>query len=134
MIGIISDCTGNRIKDMRKEKNWTQKQLANMLGLKNDTAIANYETGYSIPKDEIKLKMSKLFNCSIDYLMGISYYKNNTEFQTATKQAIAFLEFSSDETKEMINDILQERTFSIGVLNFYKIEILITDKLLEYRC
>lgn len=70
---------GNRIKQMRLENSWTQKDLAIKLGLKNDTAIANYETGYSTPKDEVKFKMCELFNCSLDYLMGKSDIRNNEE-------------------------------------------------------
>lgn len=66
---------GSRIRQMRLDNGWTQKDLAKKLGLKNDTAIANYEAGYSTPKDEIKLKMCKLFNCSMDYLMGLSTHK-----------------------------------------------------------
>lgn len=60
---------GNRIKFLREGESFTQKDLALKLGLKSETAIANYEAGYSIPKDNIKLKMCEIFNCSLDYLM-----------------------------------------------------------------
>lgn len=73
----ISNITGIRIREMRLEKNWTQKDLANKLGLKNETAIANYESGYSLPKDDIKLKMCEIFDCSMDYLMGKVDFRNN---------------------------------------------------------
>lgn len=75
----IPNMTGIRIREMRLEKNWTQKDLANKLGLKNETAIANYESGYSIPKDEIKSKMCEIFNCTMDYLMGRSEFKTVQE-------------------------------------------------------
>jgi len=71
--------TGFRIKKMRLNNDWTQKDLAKKLGLKNDTAIANYEAGYSVPKDEIKLKMCGLFNCTMDYLMGKSDFKTKED-------------------------------------------------------
>lgn len=72
----IPNITGIRIKEMRLEKNWTQKDLATKLGLKNETAIANYESGYSLPKDDIKLKICEIFDCTMDYLMGKSSQKN----------------------------------------------------------
>jgi len=79
--------TSIRIKQMRLERNWTQKDLSKKLGLKNDTAIANYEAGYSTPKDDIKLKMSEIFDCTLDYLMGKSdirnYDKDEQEFKFA---------------------------------------------------
>ena len=60
---------GHRIKTLRESIGYTQKDLAKKLNLKSETAIANYESGYSIPKDSIKLKMCEIFNCTLDYLM-----------------------------------------------------------------
>ncbi len=68
---------GNRIKKLRKELKLTQEELALKLGLKGKSSIANYEKGMISPSDDIKLQMSKLFNCSIDYLMGLSDIRNS---------------------------------------------------------
>lgn len=68
-----------RINQMRKELNLTQEDLASKLGLKGKSSIANYESGKITPSDEIKLKMCKIFNCSMDYLMGKSNFKTSTE-------------------------------------------------------
>ncbi len=70
---------GNRIKTLRKELNLTQEELALKLGLKGKSSIANYEKGSICPSDDIKLQMSKLFNCSIDYLMGNSNIRNSSK-------------------------------------------------------
>jgi len=70
---------GNRIKMLRKELGLTQEELAIKLGLKGKSSIANYEKGTISPSDDIKLQMSKLFNCSIDYLMGNSTIRNAQE-------------------------------------------------------
>lgn len=75
----VPNITGIRIREMRLEKHWTQKDLANKLGLKNETAIANYESGYSLPKDDIKLKMCEIFDCTMDYLMGQSDFKTHKD-------------------------------------------------------
>ncbi len=68
---------GNRIKILRKEFKLTQEELALKLGLKGKSSIANYEKGTISPSDDIKLQMAKLFNCSIDYLMGVSNVRNS---------------------------------------------------------
>lgn len=68
-----------RIYQMRKELNLTQEELASKLGLKGKSSIANYESGKITPSDEIKLKMCKIFNCSMDYLMGKSNFKTSDE-------------------------------------------------------
>lgn len=70
---------GNRIKSLRKEKNITQEELAQLLGLKGKSSVANYENGLNAPSDEIKSKMCEIFNCSMDYLMGRSEYKTNED-------------------------------------------------------
>ena len=66
-------------KLLRKEKGYTQEQLAELLGLNAKSSIANYESGANAPSDEIKTKMCEVFNCSMDYLMGESEYKNFEE-------------------------------------------------------
>lgn len=124
---------GLRIKKMRTDNDWTQKDLANKLGLKNDTAIANYESGYSIPKDEIKFKMCKLFNCSLDYLMGKSFYKNNKEHQLATNYTIEFLKSESASTIKIIN-ILLSQLIDENNNNLYYIEKLIYNQLQFLGC
>lgn len=60
---------GLRIKQLRKEKGWTQAELASKLGLK-DSAIAKYEKGRveNMKRDTIA-KMAELFGCSPVYLM-----------------------------------------------------------------
>lgn len=65
-----------RIKELRKENGYTQEELAKMLNLNSKSSIANYESGSNAPSDEIKLKLCGIFNCSMDYLMGETNYKN----------------------------------------------------------
>ena len=96
---------GNRIKFLREDLGLKQKDLALKLGLKGETAIANYEAGYSIPKDEIKLKMCEIFNCSLDYLMCKTdirnYDKDEQEFHFAYHKEMEGL------TEEEIADALR---------------------------
>jgi len=68
-----------RIKILRKEKGYTQEQLADKLGLNAKSSIANYESGANAPSDEIKSKMCELFGCSMDYLVGKSEFKTIEE-------------------------------------------------------
>lgn len=103
------ETVGERIKKMRVEKEWTQKDLAKALGLKNDTAIANYESNYSTPKDEIKYKLCEVFNCSMDYLMGISDYKTTWEEYDATHD---IEKIKQDVKKIEDNKIKEEFTFA----------------------
>ncbi len=60
-----------RIKDLRKEKNITQKDLAKALGQTN-TSVSNYEQGVSTPDLDTAIKIARFFCCSLDYLTGLS--------------------------------------------------------------
>lgn len=55
------------IRQLRKENNWTQKQLADKLHVGKST-ISNYETGYSEPDIETQSILADLFNVSLDEL------------------------------------------------------------------
>lgn len=61
----------NRIKQLREEKNITQQELANKINGAKST-IAMYEKGTRKPSMQILIKLSDIFDCSIDYLLGKS--------------------------------------------------------------
>lgn len=67
-----------RIKLLRKEKQLTQSELGKVLGI-GKTTISMYENGNSTPDDELKKKLSKYFNVSLDYLMGNSDIRQSAE-------------------------------------------------------
>lgn len=65
----------NRIKFLREELNMTQQELANKLNGAKST-VAMYEKGDRKPSMEILLRLSDIFDCSIDYILGKSDIRN----------------------------------------------------------
>ena len=63
---------GKRIEFERNRLGINQTELAKKLNLSSSASISQYESGERTPSDDIKLKMSEIFNCSLDYLMGKS--------------------------------------------------------------
>ncbi len=61
----------SRIKTVRKEKGFTQKQLAEILGVATGT-LQQYELGKREPSFETLVILAKKFRVSADYLLGIS--------------------------------------------------------------
>jgi len=59
----------DRLKELRKEKNLTQEDLAKILEISRST-IAGYETERKEPDYETLKKIADFFNVSIDYLLG----------------------------------------------------------------
>jgi len=60
---------GNKIKQLRNERNMTQPDLATELGVTVRT-VAYYENDERQPKKSTILKLCKLFNVSTDYLLS----------------------------------------------------------------
>ena len=61
---------GKIIKELRKENNMSQTQLAKVLCTTQDT-ISLWELGKSMPDANNIVKLAKFFGVSADYLLGI---------------------------------------------------------------
>ena len=62
-----------RLKELRKEKNLTQTDLANILKIKQQS-YARYEADTSEPSYEMLVEIAKFFDVSTDYLLGINEF------------------------------------------------------------
>ena len=60
---------GERLGELRKDAGLSQKELADMVSISVHT-IGSYEQGKSDPDDETKVKFARIFNVSLDYLLG----------------------------------------------------------------
>jgi len=58
----------NRIKQLRKEKEWSQDYIAKAIGTKANE-ISRYETGRIIPSVETLAKLAKAFGVTSDYMI-----------------------------------------------------------------
>ncbi|HBF44270.1 MAG TPA: hypothetical protein DDW16_01320 [Clostridiales bacterium] len=61
---------GKRIKELRIEKNVTQKELAKSLNLTQDS-ISLWENNKRIPDTMYIILLCNYFNVSADYLLGL---------------------------------------------------------------
>lgn len=59
----------DKLKEARKKLNLSQKDVATYLKI-STSIVAGYETGYRTPSTEILIKLSGLYQCSLDYLVG----------------------------------------------------------------
>jgi len=70
----------NRIKALRDEFKMTQQDLANKLDGAKST-VAMYENETRKPSIEVLIKLSEIFNCSTDYILGKSEIRNPEELK-----------------------------------------------------
>ena len=61
---------GKRLKNLRVQKNLTQKQVAERVGLAV-SAISSYESGFRYPSYQTLVKLASMYHVSCDYLIGI---------------------------------------------------------------
>lgn len=60
---------GERLKELRKSKNLTQEQLANIFYL-NKSSISRYENNTQLPENDLLQSIADFFQISVDYLLG----------------------------------------------------------------
>ena len=58
-----------RIRSLREDRDLTQTQIAQMLGM-SQTGYSKYETGENDIPTAILIKLANFYNTSIDYLLG----------------------------------------------------------------
>lgn len=66
---------GKRLENIMEENNITQAEMCNKLFVTSGT-MSNYVTGKRIPRPETLLKISEMFNVSLDYLFGLTNCKD----------------------------------------------------------
>ena len=67
---------GEKLRSLRGDK--TQDEIAKSLGI-SKSAYAMYEQGNRVPRDEVKIKISKLFGVSVQdlFFAGIEHYDDD---------------------------------------------------------
>ena len=59
---------GEKLSKLRKEQNYTQEQLGELLGVSRQS-ISKWESDVAYPETDKLIRMGKLFDCSMDYLL-----------------------------------------------------------------
>ncbi|MGN1466999.1 MAG: helix-turn-helix domain-containing protein [Ruminococcus sp.] len=105
---------GERLQELRKDKGLSQAEFAEILGVSHYT-VSSYECNRSDPDDNAKITIAKLFDVSVDYLLGlidepVSYNRNQISLSVprdfndndfkSIKDYIKFLEFQKQENTQ----------------------------------
>ena len=81
------------LKKIREAKKITQTKLSIDLDVSQEL-ISRYEVGSSFPQPNMLIKLANYFNCSVDYLLGL------TDVTTSIKTLI---NSNNNENTELIN-------------------------------
>jgi transcriptional regulator with XRE-family HTH domain len=94
--------TGKIITDLRKEKDWSQTDLANKSGVSREM-IGKYERGEAVPSIEAAKKIADSLEVSLDYLVGEGI---NAKFDKKTLSRFQDLEHLEEDKKKTLFDII----------------------------
>lgn len=90
--------TGDIITKLRKEKNWSQSELASISGVSREM-IGKYERSEAVPSIEAAKKISDAFEVSLDYLVGEGI---NSKFDKKTVTRLQDIEKLTGNDKEHV--------------------------------
>lgn len=104
---------GERIKQLRTERQWTQEYVCEKLNISSG-ALSRYETSMYEPKSlELVKDFANLFNVSTDYLLGKSDMRN-PEVQEDDPLGLAKVGFSmkdynppTDKQREQLAELIK---------------------------
>ena len=123
----------NKVKELREQKKIRQADLAKELSVSQGT-LSNWERGVHDPDNASLIKLSEIFQCSIDYLLGKSD-NPNPQPQRAEKTALDALLADYPTTENyvelmrIVNTLSKEKRepFIAAMLNFAKILLVDED-------
>lgn len=85
-----------RLKALREQKHLSQEQLAELLGVKQQT-IGKWENKLTVPRLPMLQKIATIFNVTIDYVMGESDNPHGSPFTGQVDGQ--FLTFAPEQIK-----------------------------------
>lgn len=105
----------DRLHDLLLENNLSRLQLSKLIGISFETLNGYFNKNF-YPELSVAIKITKHFNCSLDYLMGLSEDFNNND-----KNNLSF----TDTIKKLVKDkniSIEKLMNAIGMseTNFYR--------------
>lgn len=97
----------NRIRDLREDKDKTQKDIADILYM-HLTQYRRYETGESETPLNIAVKLADYYDVSLDYIAGRTNDKGNPKNDQDEKKLLALFRRLNKQQKNLILELLNE--------------------------
>ena len=111
---------GRRIKELRKTRNITQQDLAEMLGVSYQ-AISRWENSITSPDITALPVLANIFNVTVDYLLDVNINENTQIIENIYKQS---WELCVNQKHKEAQELLEEKTKLFPNNYFLKNELL----------
>ena len=93
--------TGQFIKTMRKEKNFTQREIAERLNISEKT-VSKWETGNGLPEVSLMLPLCELLEISVNELLSGERLDEKRYFEKAEQNIMSLIEEKAESKKKLI--------------------------------
>lgn len=90
---------GDRLKELRKERNLTQEEISEICQVAKQT-ISNWENNVTQPPFDIVKRLAQYFGVTADYLLGL----NQNDINRIDKLNIALREAGMIDSNENLNE------------------------------
>ena len=116
---------GRFIKAMRKEKNLTQREIAERLSISEKT-VSKWETGNGMPEVSLMLPLCELLNISVNELLSGERLDEKLYYEKAEQNIMSLIQEKAEAKKKIIIAVI------IGVVTFIAgLAIMLIADLLE---
>ena len=124
---IMQDSTvrkdfGNRVKELRKEKGWTQKELGNRIGV-TYAQLNKYEGGTNAPPLDKLLALASALETTVDYLITGNLAEELPIHNTRLIKRFQELEAFSPEDQEMVIKLIDAMIVKRRVEGAVKVDL-----------
>ena len=93
--------TGQFIKTMRKEKNFTQREIAERLNISEKT-VSKWETGNGLPEVSLMLPLCELLGISVNELLSGERLDEKRYFEKAEQNIMSLIEERAEAKKKLV--------------------------------
>ena len=107
---------GTKLSKLRKENNYTQEQLADMLGISRQS-ISKWESDIVYPETDKLIELGRLFECSMDYLLKDEVTEKNgasANFHEKTEEIVR--KIMTEKNKNRARKILKIMVIILAVV------------------
>lgn len=112
---------GEKLSKLRKENNYTQEQLAELLDVSRQT-VSKWELDIMYPETEKLIEIGKLFACSMDYLL-----KEEIEDKNDTKASVFSAKMHEIGKKAMSDDTKRKAKKIFKIAGLVLLGIVVID-------
>jgi transcriptional regulator with XRE-family HTH domain len=102
---VLRKAFGSRVKGMRKNRHWTQKELANRVDVRFQL-LNKYEGGQHIPPADTLIRLAKALDTTVDYLLTGDPMKDEPLANANLYRRFQTLEALNDEDRNTVISVI----------------------------